>query len=87
MGILLSRLADDFADELHNSKFKYLKSCLKYIKVKEKLTTFKCLKFNKIYKRYFNKDIVKWLANTYKFSDGIINKFCLTLGKEVYPYE
>ena len=57
MGILLSRLADDFADELHNSKFKYLKSCLKYIKVKEKLTTFKCLKFTKDISIKFTKDI------------------------------
>ena len=66
---------------------KYCKSYLKYIKTKDKLLIFKCLKCNKSHKKYFNKDLVKRFANTYKFCDENINKLSLMLRKGVYPYE
>ena len=38
-------------------------------------------------KKHFNKDLIKRFANTYKFCDGDIKKYCLMLRKSVYPYE
>ena len=47
MGSSLSNPADNLADGLHNSKCKDCKSCLEYIKVKDKLIISKSLKCNK----------------------------------------
>ena len=63
----------------HNSKCKDCKSCPEYIKVRDKLLLFKCLKCNKNNKKYFNKDYVKRSANVYIFGDGGINKSCFTI--------
>lgn len=46
------------------------KSCLEYIKVKEKLWISNCFKCNKNHKKYFNKGLVKRFTYTYKFCDG-----------------
>ena len=57
MASSLLSLADTLADELHKIKCKYGKSCFDYMKVRDKLLTFKCLKCNKNHKEYFNKDL------------------------------
>ena len=41
----------------------------------------------KIYKKDFNKELIKRFANIYKFCNRDINKFVLLLRKGVYPYE
>ena len=87
MSSSLSGLADDLAEVLHINKCKDSKSCLEYRKVKEELLIFKSLKYNKTCEKQFNKDLFKKFASTYQFCDEDINKFCLMLGKAVYPYE
>ena len=66
---------------LYNSKCKDRKFCLEYVKVKYKLLIFNCLKCNKSHKKYFDKHLVKRLANKYKFCGRDSNKLCLMLRK------
>ena len=87
MSSSLSNLVDNFAEGLHNNKCTDCKFCHEYISVKDNQLIFKCLKFGKKHKKYFNKDLIKRFTNTYEFCDGDINKFCLMLRKDVYPYE
>ena len=47
----LSSLADNLAKGFHNSKCEDCESCLEYMKVKDKLFIFKCLKYNKCHKK------------------------------------
>ena len=49
---------------IHHANTKDCKSYSEYIKVKNKLLIFKCLKCTKIHKKYFNKDLVKRFAST-----------------------
>ena len=63
------------------------KSYLDYMPIKDKKLIFRCFEFKKNYEKYFNKKLIKRFANTYKFSNGDINKFILLLRKGVYPYE
>ena len=46
-----------------------------------------CFECKKIYKKEFNKELIKRFANIYEFCNGDINKFILLLRKGVYPYE
>ena len=62
--IALSSLADNPPEGLYNSKCKDCKSYLEYLKAKDKLLIFKCLKCNKSHKKYLNKDLVEQFANT-----------------------
>ena len=87
MSSSLSSLADNLSEGLHNNKCTDCKSCLEYISTKDELLIFNCLKCSKNHKNYFNKYLTKKFANTYKFCDGDINKFCLMLKKGVYPYK
>ena len=63
------------------------KPCLDYMSVKEDHLVFKCLKYNKTYKKQFNKTLVNRFASTYEFCDKDINRFILLLRKGVYLYE
>ena len=63
------------------------KSCLKGISTDDELLIFNCLKCSRNHKKHFNEYLIKRFANTYEFCDGGINKFCLMLRKNVYPYE
>ena len=81
MSSSLSSLADNLSEGLHNNKCTDCKSCLEYISTKDELLIFNCLKCSKNHKNYFNKYLTKKFANTYKFCDGDINKFCLMLKK------
>ena len=46
-----------------------------------------CLNCNKIYNKYFNKELINRFSSTYKFCKGDINKFILLLRKGIYSYE
>lgn len=61
----LSSPGDNLAEGLRDSKCKKCKSCLEYVKVKDKLLIFKYLKCNKTIKQNFNEDLVKRFANAY----------------------
>ena len=50
---------------------------------KDELLIFNCLKCSKSHKKHFNNYLQRF-ANTYKFSAGDINKFCLMLRKGAY---
>ena len=68
-------------------KYKDSKCCLKYTNVKNDLIECKCFCCNKNYQKKFDENLKKRFANTYKFSNHVINKFILLLQKNVYPYE
>ena len=48
---------------------------------------FRCFECKKIYKKEFNKELIKIFANIYEFYNEDINKFILLLRKGVYPYK
>ena len=48
---------------------------------------FRCFECKMIYKKDFNKILIKRSANLYEFCNGDTNKFVLLLIKSVYPYE
>ena len=52
-----------------------------------KVVIFNCLKCSKSHKKHFNKYLIKRFANIYEFCNRGINKYCLMLRKDVYPYE
>ena len=57
----ISSFAGNLAEELHNSKCKDSKSCIEYIKAKNKLLIFECLKCNKNHKKYFIRPIIRFI--------------------------
>ena len=48
---------------------------------------FRCSECKKIYKKDFNKDLIKRITNICEFCNKDINKFILLLRKGIYPYE
>ena len=58
-----------------------------YANFKDDLIRYKCLCWNKNYKRKFDENLKKQFFNTYEFSNHDNNKFILLLRKGVYPYE
>ena len=72
----LSRLPDNLAEGLHNSKCKDCKLYLQYVNVKDGLLLCNCSDCNKNYEKEFNKDLAKRFESTYGF--------CLILQKCVY---
>ena len=83
----LSKLVDNLSEELHNNKCLNCKSCLDYIKTKNKKLILKCFSCKQNHEKDFNKELIKRFANTYEFCKGNLNKFILLLRKGVYPYE
>ena len=83
----LSSRVDNLSEVLHNDKCTDCKFYLEYISNKDELLIFNCLKCSKNHKKHFNNYLIKRFANTYKFYNGDINKFCLMLRKGAYPYE
>ena len=83
----LSKLVDNLSEELHNNKCLNCKSCLDYIKTKNKKLILKCFNCKQNHEKDFNKELMKRFANTYEFCNGNLNKFILLLRKGVYPYE
>ena len=87
MSTLLSKLVDNLSERLHNNKCVNCKSCLDYMRTKNKKLIFKCFNCKQNYEKDFNKELIKRFANTYEFCNKNLNKFILLLRKGVYPYE
>ena len=83
----LSSLVDNLSEGLHSDKCTDCKCCLDYMSVKDDQLIFRCFECKKNYKKDFNKELIKKIANTYEFCNEDINKFILLLRKGVYPYE
>ena len=87
MSTSLSKLVDNLSEGLHNNRCVDCKSCLDYMKTKEKKLIFRYFNCKKNYEKKFNKEIIERFANTYEFCNGDFNKFILLLKKGFYPYE
>ena len=87
ISISLSKLLDKLSEELRNNKCLNCKSCLDYMKTKNKKLILKCFNCKQNYGKDFNKELIKRFANTYEFCNGNLNKFILLLRKGVYLYE
>ena len=87
MSSLLSNLADNLSEGLHNDKCTDCKSCLEYMSIKNNQLILRCFDCKKNYKKDFNKELIKIFANIYGFCDRDINKFTQLLRKGVDPYE
>ena len=87
MSTSLSKLADNLSEGLHNNRCVDCKSSLDYMITKDEKLIFRCFTCKKNYEKYFNKELIKRLANTYNFCNNDLNKFILLLRKGIYPYE
>ena len=87
MSTSLSKLVDNLSEGLHNNRRVDCKSCLDYMKTKDKKLIFRCFSCKKNYEKDFNKKLIERFANIYEFCNGKLNKFILLLRKGVYPYE
>ena len=87
MSSLLSNLADNLSEGLHNDKCTDCKSCLEYMSIKNNQLILRCFDCKKNHKKDFNKELIKIFANIYGFCDRDINKFTQLLRKGVDPYE
>ena len=87
MSTSLSEPVDNLSEGLHNNKCLNCKSCLDYIKTKNKKLILKCFNCKNYYEKDFNKELIKRFANTYEFCNKNLNKFILLLREGVYPYE
>ena len=87
MPISLSKLVDNLSEGLHNSKCVNCKSCLDYMKTKNKKLILKFFNCKQNYEKDFNEELIKRFSNTYEFCNKNLDKFILLLRKGVYPYE
>ena len=87
MSTSLSKLSDNLSEGLHNNKCLNCKSCLNYIKTKNKKLILKCFNCKTYHEKDFNKELIKRFASTYEFCNKNLNKCILLLRKGVYPYE
>ena len=87
MSTSLSKLVDNLSEGIHNNTCVDCKSCLDYMKTKDKKLVFRCFSCKKNYEKDFNKELIKRFANMYSFCSKDLNKFVLLLRKGVYPYE
>ena len=87
MSTSLSKLVDNLSEGIHNNTCVDCKSCLDYMKTKDKKLIFRCFSCKKNYEKDFNKELIKRFANMYSFCSKDLNKFILLLRKGVYPYE
>ena len=65
MSSLLSNLADNLSEGLHNDKCTNCKSCLEYMSIKNNQLILRCFDCKKNYKKDFNKELIKRFANIY----------------------
>ena len=86
MSMSLSKLIDNLSEGLLNNKCLDCKSCLDYIKTKNKKLIFKCFNCKQNYEKDFSKELIKRFASTYEFYNGNL-KFILLLRKGIYHYE
>ena len=87
MSISLSNLVNNLSEGVHNDKCANCKSCLDYMTTKDELLIFRCFSCKKNYEKAFNKELIQRFENIYEFCNGDLNKFILSLRKDVYPYE
>ena len=64
MSTSLSKLVDNLSEGLHNNRCVDCKSCLDYMKTKEKKLIFRYFNCKKNYEKNFNKEIIERFANT-----------------------
>ena len=87
MSSSLSKLVDNLSEGIHNNKCADCKSNLDYIKTKNEKLILECYNCKQLYRKKFNKELIKRFASTYEFCNNDLNKFVLYLRKGVYPYE
>ena len=96
MSSSLSKLVDNLSEGINNNKCADCKSNLDYIKTNNEKLIRECYNCKQLYRKKFNKELIKRFASTYEFcnndttgssSSERINKFVLLLRKGVYPYE
>ena len=87
MSTSLSKLSDNLSEGLYNNKCLNCKSCLDYIKTKNKKLILKCFNCKTYHEKDFNKELIKRFASKYEFCNKNLNKCILLLRKGVYPYE
>ena len=87
MSTSLSKLVDNLSEGLHNNRCADCKSCLDYMKNKDKKLIFRCFSCKMNYEKDFNKELIKRYSNIHSFCSKDLNKFILLLRKGVYPYE
>ena len=66
MSTLLSKLADNLSEGLHNNRCVDCKSCLGYMKIKDKKLILRYFSCKKNYEKDFNKELIKRFANAYR---------------------
>ena len=77
MSSTLSDLVDNLSKGLHSDKCTDCKFCLDYMITKLDQLIFRCFQCKKIYKKDFNKKLIKRFANIYEFcNEDINNLFC-----------
>ena len=87
MATSVSNLVGNLAAGIHKIKCNDCDCFLKYVSVKDNSIEYKCLSCNKNYSNKIAKKLRKRFKNTFKFSDGDINKFILLLSKYVNLYD
>ena len=83
----LSNLVDNLSEGFHYDECIDCKSYLDYMITKDDQLIFRCFESEKIYKKDFNKDLIKRFGSIYEFCNRDINKSILLLRKRVYSYE
>ena len=87
MSMPLSKRINHLSEGIHNNTCVDCKSCLYYIKTKNKKLILKCFNCKTYYEKDFNKELIKRFSRAYEFCNKNLNKFILLLRKGVYPYE
>ena len=87
MATSLSKLVDNFSDNIHNDKCVKCKSNLCFVNAVNEILTFECIDCGKEYKKGLNKKLIERFSNVYEFCSYDMNKFMVLLRKGVYPYE
>ena len=77
MSTSLSSLVYNLSEGLYNNKCEYCKSYLDHMSFRNDQLIFRCFDCKQIYKKDFNKDLIKRFANIMNF----------VIKKVVYPYE
>ena len=79
MSSWLSNLVDNLSEGVHNDKCTDCKSCLDYMITKDDKLIFRYFECKNIYKKNFNKDLIKSVVM--ECCNGDINKLLLLLRK------
>ena len=83
MASSLPNLVNNFAAQIHKSKWKDCDSFLVYKSVKDNLIKCKYLSYNKDYSKKLSEKFEKRFKNTFKFFENDINKFFVVVMRRV----